>query len=377
MTSDTTLGPIVHVVQHLRPGGLEVMALELARAQAARHPTLLVSLDGDAETTLAAWPRLRSQRDQLIFLGKKPGLDPMLPVRLFSLFRRLKPCGVHTHHIGPLLYAGPAARAAGVPIRVHTEHDAWHLQNARRRRIAQLALAATNPILIADAPHVANMVAKTLKRAAPRVILNGVDMERFAPGNAADARLRLGLPEHRKIIGIAARLEPVKGVDVAIAAMQSVPDALLVIAGSGGQRGNLEKQAASLGVSDRIRFLGHVDDTALFYQAIDVLCLPSRDEGLPLALLEAQASGTRVVASRVGGVPAGVDPVSGVLVAAEDPDALAQALRCVLGEDTATQSSPRSFVEHTASLAAMASAYSHIMLGTAPCTPRSRMPPPS
>lgn len=282
MVSDTPRGPIVHVVQHLRPGGLEVMALELARAQAGHHPTFIISLDGEAESTLKAWPRLRSQQDQLIFLGKKPGLDPLLSLRLYALFRRLKPCGVHTHHIGPLLYAGPAARAAGVPVRVHTEHDAWHLQNARRRRIARLALAATNPVLIADAPHVANAVAETLRRPAPRVILNGVDTARFAPGNAMEARLQLGLPQHRKIIGIAARLEPVKGVDIAIAAMKAVPDALLVIAGNGGQRESLKNQTASLGLANRVRFLGHVDDTALFYKAIDVLCLPSRDEGLPI-----------------------------------------------------------------------------------------------
>ncbi len=353
--------PIIHVVQHLRPGGLEVVALELARAQARTHPTLVLSLDGDLETTLEAWPRLRAQTEQLIFMGKAPGVDAALPLRLASLFRRLGAIGVHTHHVGPLLYAGPAARLAGVARRVHTEHDAWHLQDTKRRRIVRLALAAAKPVLIADAPHVAEAVARALSCLPPRVILNGVDTERFSPGDRVAARLGLGLPQHGKIVGIAARLETVKGVDLAIEALGEVPDAVLAIAGGGSQREALYSQAASLGIADRVRFLGHVDDTVRLYRAIDVLCLPSRDEGLPLALLEAQASGARVVAMRVGGVAAGVDPDTGVLVEPGQPGALARALRIALSAEIAA--SPRPFVERTASLETMASAYTALMLG--------------
>jgi glycosyltransferase involved in cell wall biosynthesis len=360
----TKAGPIVHVVQHLRPGGLEVMALELARIQARTHPTMVVSLDGDAETTLECWPRLRAQQAQLIFMRKRPGVDPGLPLRLWSLFRRLDAIGVHTHHAGPLLYAGPAARLAGVARRVHTEHDAWHLQDAKRRRIVRFALAAANPVPIADAPYVAEAVAQALSRPPPRVILNGVDTERFSPGDRIAARRGLGLPEHGRIIGIAARLERVKGVDLAIDALASVPDALLAIAGGGSERENLRAQAAALGLTERVRLLGHVDDTVRLYRAIDVLCLPSRAEGLPLALLEAQSAGARVVAMRVGGVPAGVDPMTGVLVDPEEPGALARALRECPGRETAA--SPRCFVERTASLNAMAAAYTGLMLGAAP-----------
>ena len=92
-------GTILHVVQHLRPGGLEVMALELARRQQLRTPTLVVSLEGTAEEAISAWPRLAAQRDQLVFLDKKPGLSPALVGQLHALFRRLRPAAVHTHHI--------------------------------------------------------------------------------------------------------------------------------------------------------------------------------------------------------------------------------------------------------------------------------------
>jgi glycosyltransferase involved in cell wall biosynthesis len=366
MDGSGTAGPIVHVVQHLRPGGLEVVALELARAQARRHPALIVSLDGDAATAIAAWPRLDRQRDQLIFMAKRAGVDVALWPRLHRLFRRLRPCGVHTHHVGPLLYAGPAARAAAVARRVHTEHDAWHLQDAKRRRIVRMALAATRPVLIADAPHVARAVASTLARADPRVILNGVDTERFTPGDRGAARAALGLPVDGPMIGIAARLERVKGVDVAIAALPLLPpEARLIVAGGGTEAAALAAQVVALGLTGRVHFLGHLDDTRALYRAVDVVCLPSRAEGLPLALLEAQSTGTPVVASRVGGVPAAIDGATGVLVEPESPEELARGLRRALEAAGRGAVSPRAFVERTASLETMAAAYSDLMLGAA------------
>ena len=109
-------GAVIHVVQHLSPGGLEVMALELARAQQELgQESFVLSLEGSLEEALAHWPRLAGQRSQLLFMGKRPGLDLTLVPRLVALFRRMRPAAVHTHHVGPMLYAGAAARLAGVP----------------------------------------------------------------------------------------------------------------------------------------------------------------------------------------------------------------------------------------------------------------------
>ena len=355
-------GPMIHVVQHLAPGGLEVMALELARAQAAQPGgALVLSLEGSADAAIAAWPRLAQERERLLFLGKAPGLDLTLPLRLARLFRRLRPGCVHTHHVGPLLYAGPAARAAGVRARLHTEHDAWHLAAPRRRRLMRAALAATRPVLVADAPDVAASVQAALGGAAPRVVLNGVDGDRFRPRDRAAARTALGLPQGVPVIGIAARLEWVKGVDVAIEALARMQgEALLAIAGAGSEEAALRAQAAAMGVAERVRFLGLVGDTARFYPALDVLCVPSRAEGLPLAPLEAQACGVRVVGSRVGGVVTALCPTTGHLVPAEDPAALAAALARALQSGGGD---PRPFVLRQASLAAAAAAYLDLAFG--------------
>ena len=373
-------GTILHVVQHLRPGGLEVMALELARRQQLRTPTLVVSLEGTAEEAISAWPRLAAQRDQLVFLDKKPGLSPALVGQLHALFRRLRPAAVHTHHIGPLLYAGAAARLAGVKTRLHTEHDAWHLSDPRRRRVAKVALAASGCRLIADSAHVADAVATALGGEPPRVILNGIDTARFRPADQQAARRALGLPLDGKVIGISARLEHVKGVDIALEALvrldgEAARDVTLAIAGSGSLRATLERQAVALGIADRVAFLGHLDDMAAFYPALDVFCLPSRAEGLPLSLLEAQSCAIPVVATRVGGVCDAVCDATGHLVPSEDPSALASALQCSLQESLARNGNrdPRNFVLKTADLDSIAQAYLELALGEGSrvCPPRS------
>lgn len=352
---DLTAAPIIHVVQHLRPGGLEVLALELARVQAAFRPTFVLSLEGEAQAAIAAWPRLAAQRHQLLFAGKRAGRDAGLPIRLAARFRALRPAAVHTHHIGPLLYAGAAARLAGVPRVLHTEHDAWHLNDRRRRRVARLALALARPLVIADAPHVARAMAQALGGPAPRVVLNGIDTDRFCPGDRRAARAALGLPADDPVIGVAARLERVKGVDVAIAALAALPPGVtLAIAGTGAEAASLREQAARLGLAARVRFLGHVDDMIPFHRAIDLLCLPSRDEGLPLSLLEAQACGTPVVATDVGAVAAAVAP-GGMLVAKEDPRALAAAMATLLAAPPAAR--PRDFVAERGSLRRAADTY--------------------
>jgi glycosyltransferase involved in cell wall biosynthesis len=189
-------------------------------------------------------------------------------------------------------------------------------------------------------------------------VLNGVDTDRFAAATLAAraaARAAQGLPADRRVIGVAARLERVKGVDLAIAAMAGLPgDAILAVAGAGGEAAALRAQALALGLGDRVRFLGLLDDMPGFYAALDLYCLPSRNEGLPLALLEAQSCGLPVVAAAVGGVPAAVDRASGALVTAEDPAALAAALAAGLAS---RGGDPRGFVLRHGSLAVAAREY--------------------
>jgi hypothetical protein len=130
-TTNRTGKKIIHVVQHLAPGGIESLTLELLRFAHPDDQLLVVSLEGDKQEALARWPRLQEYQDKLVFLQKAPGVQFGLVVTLVKAFKGVRPDVVHTHHIGPLMYAGYAAKLAGVPVRIHTEHDAWHLNNKK------------------------------------------------------------------------------------------------------------------------------------------------------------------------------------------------------------------------------------------------------
>jgi glycosyltransferase involved in cell wall biosynthesis len=150
------------------------------------------------------------------------------------------------------------------------------------------------------------------------------------------ARIRgaMGIDERTVVIGNVGRLVPFKGhrflLDAAARIARENSGVLFLIAGDGELEGDLKAQAASLGLGDRVRFLGFRDDLREIYPAFDIYCHSSLElasEMFPIAILRALASALPVVATRVGGIAAMIDEgVSGYLTPAEDPPALATAL---------------------------------------------------
>lgn len=343
---------IVQVLQTFAPGGLETVAANLQRHWGACMAT--ISLEGETETLLRDWPAMADLRGALFGLNKRPGADLLCLLSLTRLLRRLKPDAVVTHHIGPMLYGGLAGRLAGVAVRAHVEHDAWHLEKPKQARRFADAMWLGRPRLAAVSDLVARKLEDRVGAPVARVI-NGVDLDRFKPADRALARARLGLAEHEPIIGVVARLQKVKGVDVLIDALSFMrAPAHLIIAGDGPERTALELQARQRGVMERIRFLGVRGDVETILPAFDLFVLPSRAEGLPLALVEAQACGVPVVATDVGGAREACCPETGTLAPPEDPRALAAVLDARLARKGAGD--PRAFAR-SFSLAAMIASY--------------------
>ena len=140
------------------------------------------------------------------------------------------------------------------------------------------------------------------------VLRNGVALDHFSPGDRAAARRTLDIRQGRLTIASVGNLIEIKGHDLVIGALRHLPEADLLIAGAGPERPALEALAESLGVAERVRFLGAIrhDRMPDLYRAVDLLVLASSREGWANVLLEAMACGTPVVASNVWGTPEAV-----------------------------------------------------------------------
>ena len=350
---------IAQVVQHLRPGGIETMALDLADFHKHNENVFIVSLEGCLQEALAHWPRLQPYKDKLIFMNKKPGLRPSLIMTLRQLFKQLQIRAVHTHHIGPLIYGSMAARLAGIKSLIHTEHDAWHLSNKRHAALQRWIIRLTRPLLTADSVTVADNMVEYLKTNNIHIVKNGIDTQRFMPGDKTRARAQLGLPQGKKIIGCSGRLEIVKGHKVLLEAFaQLCTSTHLALAGSGSLEQPLQTLAETLGIADRVHFLGRIDDMPAFYQALDVFCLPSFNEGLPLSPLEAQACAIPTVVTHVGGAHETLCPRSGRLIPKNDVYAMTKTLEKLLLESG--KHNPRGFIQQHWDVRSMAHAYASL-----------------
>ena len=174
------------------------------------------------------------------------------------------------------------------------------------------------------------------------IVPPGVDHAFFAPGDQAQARRAVGLPPDTPVLLFAGRIQPLKGLEVAVRALALVSGSpiLVVVGGPSGEKGQSEldrahELATRLGVADRVRFVPPQPHELLstYYRAADVCLVPSRSESFGLVALEAAACGTPVVASAVGGLRNLVEHGrTGFLVETRDPGAFAEAVELLLAD---------------------------------------------
>lgn len=146
------------------------------------------------------------------------------------------------------------------------------------------------------------------------------------PANTSESHGNVSKQRVKMQVYCVSRLSPEKGIDILLEAARKLPEIDFLIAGDGPEREILENSS-----SPNVTFLGFVKDIPDLLSQADVLCVPSRSEGLGLAALEAMAAGVPVVASRVGGLPEVIlDGETGLLFTSEDPEALKIALQTLL-----------------------------------------------
>ena len=355
---------VARIITRLNIGGPAIQAIDLtARLESAGYHTVLIhgrlgQGEGDMRYLV---PHDRSFDVEYVSALRRelaPVADAAALVRIYRLLCRFRPAIIHTH----MAKAGSLGRTAAVlynattgrggPARiVHTYHGhvldgyfgSW---TARAFSEAERLLGRRSDALVAVSPIVRRDLLEAHGIGTPdrfRVVPLGFDLGALAtsgPVQRADARRAFHLEGDAHVVALVGRLTAIKQPDLFLAAaarvLQADARARFLIAGGGELEATLRTRAAELGVSDRVRFLGWQRDVAPIYAASDLVAITSRNEGTPVALIEAMAAGVPGVCFAVGGVPDVITtPEVGVLVAAGDVDALVAGIRRLLSDDAA------------------------------------------
>jgi glycosyltransferase involved in cell wall biosynthesis len=328
---------ICRVIARLNIGGPAIHVLNLSSG-----------LERDTFETLLLTGVVGPNEREMGYLAKGLGVKPVVipgmgrdisPFRdlksllaLWRIMRQYKPHVVHTHTAKAGTLGRVAAALAGVPVIVHTFHGhVFHnyfspLKSQCFRAIERVLSLLTTRI-IAVSPQQREEIGSLIGAQRKMVDIRlGFDLSKFlAVREKRMTRKELGLPGDKWIVGAAGRLTPVKNlalfVDLAERLSQKRSDVLLVVVGDGEDRQRLERLVRDKGLVDRVLFLGWQTEIEKVYKAIDLLVLTSKNEGTPVAVIEAMASGCPVVAAPVGGVVDLVKHgVTGLLAGPEDID---------------------------------------------------------
>jgi len=326
---------ILHLLNSLDLGGAEMLVVNLAgQIDRSRFQLMVASLTGPGPLGV----ELDRLGVETLALHRQRGRDWRLPLKIARTVLRERIDVLHSHNSAPWLYAAAAAVMTRRPL-VHTQHSVADQSRTLLLRAERAAALATRRV-IADAEDVRHVMVDRQGMPADKVvtIVNGIDTTVYgAASDIAGMRRALGLDAGDLIIGTVGRMVWEKDQRSLIASFArlapAVPHARLCLVGDGPLRADLQAAAVATGFGERIVFLGSRADVARILPTFDVFVLSSVSEGLPLALLEAMATGLPVVVTQVGGMGEAVRAGdSGLVVAPGDPDRLTAAVKTLIDD---------------------------------------------
>ena len=327
---------VVYCIDNMQMGGTELNALRTAERLDRRRFSIsvvcirdngpLMARYKDAGIPVHAFPMTS-------FLG--PGAARQA-VRLIRLFRTERTDIVHSHDAYTSVYATFCARMAGVR-GVIASRRSWHSPHLQGRilRANRVAYRFAHRV-VGNSPSVSRLVESESGISASRIVTipNFLDEESFAPLPVAERRRMLdalGVPEGAFVVGIVARLSPVKDHATLLRAIASLRDRIpalhCILVGDGPERASIEALAGALGIEDIVHLAGERAQPPNLHGLFDVSVLCSTSEAFPNSVLEAMAASRPVVATDVGGTPDAVqEGTTGLLVRPGDPSGLAEAI---------------------------------------------------
>ena len=326
---------ILQVIPYFCFGGAETMCENLTYAlMAMGHSVTVVSLYNE-NTPIAQ--RMEASGVKILYLDKQLGLDLSMVPKLRKIMKQEKPDVVHTH-LDVIKYAVAAARLCGIKRCIHTVHNVAHEEaEGRLQKIVNTIYFKLGwSVPVALSPEVRNTIVSFygLKEEGVPMIYNGVDLGKCLP----KADYSLSQPAVLLHIGRFNEQKNHKGLlDAFAQILKNHPDCCLNLIGDGELLEETKQYADTLGIREKVAFLGNQTNVYPFLQEADLFLLPSRFEGMPMTIIEAMGTGLPVVATAVGGVPDMLtNRESGMLVSCE-PEAVADAVCALLESEQLRQ----------------------------------------
>jgi glycosyltransferase involved in cell wall biosynthesis len=316
---------VFQVIYSFAVGGSEVVVLNIVKnmGNATVHGVASLEFSGP----------LREQFDNngatTWVINRKPReyIAPMY--RIWKALYCFKPDVIHTHHLYQLVYTVIGALLTNTPI-IHTEHEYASLMNSKSIFLLKF-LSFFCRYVTGVNDETAEFLRNRVKVSHDKLktIVNGVKLADYPTTMNIDFSQKTH--SATMVIGIVARLDPVKNHEMLLNAFRMVVDVVpqvrLWIIGDGVLRNYLEELVENLQLSGAVKFFGNRSDVPQLLACMDLLALASSSEGLPMSILEGMAAGKPIVATDVGGVATVVQPdITGLLVPSGDADAMAKAL---------------------------------------------------
>lgn len=332
---------LMQLVLSLEIGGTERLVVDLARRLRGETEIALCCLD-----RLGVWgEELQREGIPLYCLQRRHGVDLRAVWRLGGMLRRQRIDLLHCHQYSAFFYGALASVLSPSTKVLFTEHGRAYPDIVSRKRalgnrlLAPLADGITS---VSQAVKLALVNLEQLPARRIQVVYNGVEPRLYTvpPETAAVQRAALGIAPNELAIGTVGRLDPVKDhltlIEAFVIVRRQLPQVKLFIVGDGEMRATLERAIRLHHLEQAVSILGFRADIPLLLSAFDVFALASRNEGMPVTILEAMAAGLPVVATAVGDNPSIVeDGTTGRLCPSEQPGQFAQGLIELLRDESA------------------------------------------
>lgn len=330
---------VLHVFMDLHVGGAqEIFLTQLKYIDRTKFHIIICCLNGRGPL-VSEIEKLGNRVICLNRLNKRNDVQAIFD--LLKIIRQNDISIVHTYlYSRTSFYGRIAALMARTPVIIAAEMGSPSKKSLKKRISDRLLARFTDQIIaLSEATKSSAAEEQGVELTKITVIYPGVDVSKFTiKETKREARDALDLPHDVPIIGIVARLDPVKGhkylLDAMLKVCHFIPSTKLMIVGIGPLEESLRRRVKQLGLSKQVMFMGMRRDIPQLLRAMDIFVLPSLREGFGMALLEAMVMGLAVIATNVGGIPEVVDDgKTGILVPPQDSNALSEAILVLLKDE--------------------------------------------